>query len=68
LFFVDFNFGVLKVVAWGGWVLQIFCGLFSITIRTMARIQVVRMEKIHGEFQDVINCIEETNSSNEESE
>jgi hypothetical protein len=24
---------VLKVVAWGGWVLQIFCGLFLVTIQ-----------------------------------
>jgi hypothetical protein len=41
---------------------------FLLQYEIVARTQVVRMEKIHGEFQDVINCIEETNSSNEKSE
>ncbi len=64
---------MLKLAAWGGWVLQIFYGLFSITMQKKWRKhklfkQKKSMESFRMQNLDVINCIEKTNSSNEENE
>jgi len=46
---VYLDFGVLKVVAWGRWVLQIFCGLFLVIVQNNGENTSCL---IHGEFQD----------------